>query len=285
MTARDSTPPIPNSDRPAPDLNKERDAFIQTFLKKGVQLTEELLRENERLRKRNAELEDENAMLCAQVKSDNAIRELISKIEELETEKKRLMSQFHEVEAQQGQYAATFAEVEAELANLASLYVASNQLHSTLSLRGVIRQLKEMLAQLVGARSYAIYFVSDDGSRLLPIAFEGVKAEELAPVKVGEGPIGHAFSSGSAEVAEDADVSHRSVTEPAASVPLRIEDRLIGVVAIFSTLPQKTRFLPVDYEFFKLLAAHAASAIVAARLFAEGGGKTPGIDSFLDLGV
>jgi hypothetical protein len=56
-------------------------------------------------------------------------------------------------------------------------------------------------------------------------------------------------------------------------------------VALFSTFEQKTRFLPVDYEFFKLLAAHAASAVVAARLFAEGGGKTPGIDAFLDLGM
>jgi putative methionine-R-sulfoxide reductase with GAF domain len=285
MTERKSRPPKSSSDRPPGDLNKERDAFIQTFLKKGVQLTEELLKENERLRRRSGELEAENAMLRAQVKSDTAIRELIQKIQALETEKNLLMSRFHEVEARTDEYASTFAEVEAELANLASLYVASNQLHSTLSLRGVIRQLKEMLAQLVGARSFAIYFVADDGSHLVPIAHEGIRTEQLAAVQVGEGPIGRAFSSGTSEVAEEADVSACSVASPAACVPLRIEERLIGVVAVFSTYEQKTRFLPVDYEFFKLLAAHAASALVAARLFAQGGGKTPGIDSFLDLGV
>ena len=285
MTERNSRPHKSRSDRPPNDLHKERDAFIQTFLKKGVQLTEELLKENDRLRRRAGELENENAILHAQVKSDAAIRELIQKIQELENEKNRLISRFHEVEARSDQFATTFAEVEAELANLASLYVASNQMHSTLSLRGVIRQIKEMLAQLVGARAFALYFVSDDGSTLVPIAHEGVRTADLGPVRVGEGPIGRAFTSGTSDVAEDADVSACNIQSPAACVPLRVEERVIGVAALFSTFEQKTRFLPVDYEFFKLLAAHAASAIVAARLFAEGGGKTPGIDAFLDLGV
>ena len=154
-----------------------------------------------------------------------------------------------------------------------------------MSLRGVIRQIKEMLAQLVGARAFAIYFVSDDGARLVPIAHEGIRTDELPTVRVGDGPIGHAFSTGTAMIAEEADVSACGVAQPAACVPLRIEDRLIGVMALFTTFAQKTKFLPVDYEFFKLLAAHAASAIVGARLFADGGGKTPGIDAFLDLGV
>ena len=140
-------------------------------------------------------------------------------------------------------------------------------------------------AQLVGARSFAIYFVSDDGNELVSIAHEGVRTDELPAVRVGEGPMGHAFATGTAMIAEESDVSACNVEAPAACVPLRIEERLIGVMAIFTTFAQKPRFLPVDYEFFKLLAAHAASAIVAARLFAEGGGKTPGIDAFLDLGV
>ena len=44
--------PATPSDRPPEDLKKERDAFIQQFFRKGAQFTEELLKENERLRDR-----------------------------------------------------------------------------------------------------------------------------------------------------------------------------------------------------------------------------------------
>lgn len=284
MTERKSRPPKSRSDLPPQDLHKERDVFIQTFFKKGAQLTEELLKENERLRRRMEGLEDENAALRAQVKSDNAIRELLHKIESLETEKTRLLSRFHEVEARSHEYQATFAEFEAELSNLASLYVASTQLHSTMSVRGVVRQIRELLAQLLGARAFAIYLVSDDGAELLPISHEGVRLDDVKPVAVGDGAIGGAFTSGTSSI-EEADLTACGLDKPAACVPLRLEDRVIGVVAIFSTFEQKTRFVPVDYELFKLLAGHAAAAMVAARLFADGGGKIPGIDAFRNLGV
>jgi hypothetical protein len=75
------------SDRPLPELKKERDAFIQTFFKKGAQLTEELLGENIRLRNRIAELDADNATLRTQLKSDDAIRDLLKKIDLLEHER------------------------------------------------------------------------------------------------------------------------------------------------------------------------------------------------------
>ena len=36
--------------------------------------------------------------------------------------------------------------------------------------RGAMRNIKELLNQLVGVRSLAVYFSDDDGKRLLPIA-------------------------------------------------------------------------------------------------------------------
>ena len=147
-----------------------------------------------------------------------------------------------------------------------------------------MRQIRELLAQLLGARAYAIFMVGENGNTLIPISFDGVRPDQLAPIPVGEGPIGGVFSSGTSAI-EEGDLDSCSVEKPAACVPLRLEDRVIGAVAIFSTFEQKTRFLPVDYELFKLLAAHAASAMISARLFSEGGGRVPAIDAFLDLGV
>ena len=80
------------SDVPVDDLKKERDAFIQQFFRKGAQLTEELLRENERLRDKVSDLESENGKLVAHLASDAAIRDLLRKIDQLESEKQDLLA-------------------------------------------------------------------------------------------------------------------------------------------------------------------------------------------------
>ena len=281
----DSPPARQESDRPSPSFNKERDAFVETFFKKGAKFAQDLLRENEQMRQRLSELEPENAAMRLQIKSDEAIRELLGKIHDLESEKQQLVSRFREVEAKSSEVEMTYAEVESELSNLASLYVASRQLHATMRLSGVLRQLREILEQFVGARTYGVYFLSDDATELVHIAGRGLADEGHARTKPGLGPIGAAFDSGAANISEDADVHERTLNQPAACIPMRIEDRVVGVIVIVSTFEQKTRFLPVDYEFFKLLSGHAASAIVAARLFAEADRQVPGIESFLDHGV
>src|SRR5689334_25260809 len=90
--------PDPN-DVPVDDLKRERDAFIQQFFRKGAQLTEELLKENERLRDKVAELEGENGKLVAHLASDTAIRDLLRKIDQLESEKQDLLKRNARVQA------------------------------------------------------------------------------------------------------------------------------------------------------------------------------------------
>jgi len=64
-----------------------------------------------------------------------------------------------------------------------------------------------------------------------------------------------------------------------------VDDKTVGVIAIFSTLAQKKRFDTVDFELFKLLGQHAAAALVSASLFAHTDRKLPGLEAFLDLSV
>ncbi len=280
-----SAPPAPpRSDRP-PSFNKERDEFIQTFFNKGARFTQELLRENELLNQQIGELEADNAAMRLQIKSDQAIRELLTKITELEAEKAQLLSEVREVEAKSSAVEMTYSEVETELANLAGLYVASRQLHSTMNVSSAVRQVKEILEQLVGAKTYAIFFLSDDATSLVRIASRGLDDSETGRMDLHAGLVGKVFSTGTSIIAEDGDLPSRREADPAACIPLRIADRVVGVIVIVATLEQKARFLPVDYEFFKLLSGHAASAIVAARLFADADRQVPGIESFLEHGV
>ncbi len=230
------------------------------------------------------DLETENANLRAKVEADHAVRELLQKIERLEIEKSELLSRFHRAEAISTEFTARVQEVESEFANLANLFVASNQLHSSLSPRGVTRRIKEVLAQLVGAERYAMYLVNPEGQQLIPIASEGVAGSDLLPVRIEGTRIGDVLRKGAAIVA-DFDPSRGTLQDPPAVIPLSLDDRVVGTIAIFSTLAQKNKFDAVDFELFKLLGQHAAQALVAASLFAQAEHKLPGLEAFLDLSV
>ena len=282
-TERKGPPKTRRSDPPRDEIKKERDEFIKNFFRKGAQLTEELVKEREAARSAIRSLEEENAKLRAQLASDDAIRDLLKKIEELEREKGQMLAQFREAQAESTQHQANASEIESELANLANLYVASYQLHSSFTPRGVMRHIKELLAQLVGAESFAIYLASENGE-LVPVASEGIADGELLPIPSGEGPIGRAFASQEASVT-DADPRTGSLAQPSVCIPLRIDDKTSGVIALFRTLEQKQAFLPIDQELFKLLGAQAMSALVAARLYTDRGGEVPPLSSFRDLGI
>jgi hypothetical protein len=278
------------SDRPPVDLaaqlKLQRESFVSTFFKKGAEFTEQLVAENDRLRGNLADLERENASLRTQLASDEAIRDLLRKIDELEREKQALLSHVHEAEAHSTQFTSRHAQIEEELANLANLHVASYHLHSTLRLPLVVRHLRELLQQLVGARAYAIFVADDSRNELVAIAAEGRTPEELVAIPFGAGEseddsraaVERAFVTGVAHVEEGAIDYERST--PAACLPMSIDDRAIGVIAIYALLPQKAAFVAVDFELFKMLGRHAASALVGAEFFAAADGRLPGVEVF-----
>ncbi|MGA3124869.1 MAG: GAF domain-containing protein [Polyangiaceae bacterium] len=274
------------SDRPASEvageLKEKRDAFLHTFFRRGAELTEELVGENRLLRDQLASLEDENASLKTQLASDRAIRDLLAKIEDLEREKARLLSRVND----QATITHRVAEIESELESFANLYVASFQLHSTLSVRTTVRHVRELLAQLVGARSVAIYLIDEVERTLVPIATDGVAIGTLPTIAVRDGAtaspleaiVERTYLTGVAHVDEAEPVGH-----PAACIPLQIEDRTVGVIAVIALLDHKKGFVTVDRELFKLLGAHAGSAVVAAYLWSQAGGRLPSPDTLREL--
>ena len=278
------------SDRPASavaaELKEKRDAFLQSFFKRGAELSDELVQENRRLREQINALETENAGLKTQVASDRAMRDLLKKIDQLEKEKTRLLSSVHEQEEITGQIANRFAQVEGELESFANLYVASFQLHLSARVRTVVRHVKELLQQLVGARSMAIYFADAEGHRLVPVASEGVELSALADVAVRDGVaedpvavvIERAFLTGVTYVA-DGPVASR----PAACIPLQVEDRPVGAIVLFDLLAQKAELVTVDRELFKLLGAHAGVSLVAAYAYTAADARLPTPDALRGL--
>lgn len=269
---------------PPPDLLKERDEVLQSF-NRGAKLTEQFMTEYTRMRERVLELENDNLRLRAQLEADDAMARLLSKVEKLERERSELMLRTEKAEKAQTVVDEQFAAVEGEFASLANLYVASNQLHSSLTPRGVVRRIKEILAQLVGAESYAVYLLSSDGKELVPIASEGVPGSSLGAISLFESPIGKVVQAGKSSIDDEREANVLDLENPPVIIPLVIDDSSVGAISIFATLNQKARFVGTDYELFKLLGHHAAIALVGASLFDQTGRKLPGAESFRDLSV
>jgi hypothetical protein len=146
----------------------------------------------------------------------------------------------------------------------------------------VNRRIREVLEQLVGAERFGVY-LSLDGRTLFPIAVAGF-AEEPALDGLFAGPVGDVARSGVAHIDDDADPSVGTVQKPPAVFPMQIDENIVGVIVIFNTFAQKTKFNTVDFELFKVLGQHAAAALMSSGLYAQAERKLPGPEAFGDLG-
>jgi putative methionine-R-sulfoxide reductase with GAF domain len=255
--------------------------FLEIFTK-GKEFTEELIRENQRLRYRVAALETES------VPADE-VQRLREQVSHLTEENRRIQQRFREVEEENKDFANRYIEIEEQNNNLANLYVASYQLHSTLDFREVIQIVQEIVINLIGAEAFAILLLDEKTNELKTIAFEG---DDVMPglgqisTRLGEGVMGNVARTGeSYYVNQDIDAEQGTITleKPLAAVPLKIKEHVIGLIAIYKLLQQKDAFSAVDYELFSLLAAHAATAIFSSKLYSQSERKLNTIQSFLDL--
>jgi len=254
------------------------DKFLEIF-NKGKEFTEELLRENQRLRYRVAELETEQSGLSAE-----ELDRLREQVQQLAEENKRMEERFREVEEENKGFASRYAEIEEQNNNLANLYVASYQLHSTLDFKEVIQIVQEIVINLIGAESFAILLLDEQTNELRPIASDGeMPGLQTISIRSGDGIIGWVAKSGESYYVDDVGSAEVTLQKPLAVVPLKIKHHVIGLIVIYKLLQQKDAFTAVDYELFSLLAAHAATAIFSAKLYSQSERKLNTIQSFLDL--
>ena len=265
------------SDDPA----KKSQEFFGMFLK-AKEFTEELLKENERLRFKVAHLQAEGGG-SAPVSSDDAVRGLQQRISELEDRLAQTETRYRKVEDENKEFADRYIEVEEQNNNLANLYVASYQLHSTLDYREVVRIVQEIVINLIGAEAFHLFMVSEKTGQLELESSEGQECP-VPTITMGEGRIGTAAKNGENYFADT--VAHQEPTpfdQPIAVIPLKFKETVIGVLTINKLLVQKTAFTTMDYELFTLLAGHAATAVFSAKLYSTSERKLTTLQGFLDM--
>ena len=264
------------------DTHQKGQNFLDLF-NKGKEFTEELLRENQRLRFRVASLEEGSEG----TEGNDELLHLRDEVLKLSEENKKIRERFEAIEDENKDFASRYLEIEEQNNNLANLYVASYQLHSTLDFREVIQIVQEIIINLVGAECFALLLLDERTNELKTIAYEGedmLDGVSTLSTRLGEGVLGTVAKTGeSYYINQDTGSGEIAIDSPLAAVPLTIKEHGIGLIVIYSLLQQKDAFTAVDYELFSLLAAHAATAIFSSKLYSQSERKLNTIQSFLDL--
>jgi hypothetical protein len=264
---------------------------LEDTLARAHAFTEKLIGENARLRQMLAARlsgHDDRAATQAAAARERALEAEVASLREqlarrAPAEPQPDTARVTELERQLVEARRRYAELEEQNNNLANLYVASYQLHSTLDFREVIAIVMEIVINLVGAEKFCLMLIDGKTSELAVIAAEGMTRTPNARIKVGDGIVGQAARSGEPWYRPKGDASEVDFFHPLAAIPLKIKDHVIGVIAVHGLFPQKEGFSSVDYELFNLLAGHAATAVFSAKLYSESERKLTTIQSFLDL--
>ena len=267
-----------------------RSLRVLELFEEGRQFTEELLRENERLRGQAVRLRQEMGELEHRLAQADVPRftERIRSLEDengaLREQLDDLRGQFAAVEGENREFADRYVQVERQNSDLINLYVASYRLHSTLEYVEVVAIIKEVVINMVGAERFGVYVLDEPANRLELIAHEELDEGQRGGVNIGQGPLGAAAERGVVWVAPNAmEAQEAGSGDPIACIPLKVGDRLIGAIAIHRLLVQKSGFEAVDFELFDLLGGHAATALYGSTLYRMSERKRTTLEGFVDL--
>jgi GAF domain-containing protein len=213
------------------------------------------------------------------VRGGEAVQRMRQSLERVERERQGLVRVAASLEDFVRTQDARFAELEQELNDTALLYVASYQLQARDQPREVLRHLRELLEQLVGVESFALYL---GGPEAKVIASRGLPEAQLGPQRTDQGPLAQAYAKRTPILVEPANAG--TLAQPLAVVPLLLAERVVGAIAIVKLFPHKQAWASVDEQLLSLLATHAASALLAAHLVRQAQQQSDLLGTLANLG-
>jgi hypothetical protein len=150
-------------------------------------------------------------------------------------------------------------DLEEYRAHLGRLCVAGAQLHDSEEPAESLRNLQDVLVNLLGSEQIAIWSMSADGHCLELRASLGIEVEPWRTVKMGEGVVGKAVANG-----EIAMPGSTAAGQPSLCIPLFLGRRVVGAVAVFRLLSHRSGFGPLDQDVFRLISRQAAFPLCCA---------------------
>lgn len=244
-------------------------AYVQRVHQDTQRYIRNLLADNERLRNLYESLEASRDLLDDERRRlERRVADLGEELDRLRRDNRRLTDEFERIEQENARFSSQYVEVEQRNSDLANLYVATYRLHGTLDRREVLQAIQEIVINLVGSEEFAVFETDDQGQRLELVASFGVDEERYRSLPLDGNGIGEIAARGEVFVASrDGGENGSAGAEPlTAVIPLHLDGRVTGAIAIFSLLPQKGSLSGLDDELFDVLATQAAAAVYCTRL-------------------
>ena len=149
------------------------------------------------------------------------------------------------------------------------IYSFSEKIAALLEVDGVAQLTLQEARHLIVATDGMILLLDDSGA-LTAIASFGEEMPSLRGFRRGAGIVGAIAASGNGEIVEDVDHDPRRAIEHTTikalvCAPMKVGERVIGVIALGSTMPMA--YTAAELKLLNTLALQAASAIENARLF------------------
>lgn len=256
------------------DEQPEPGKYAKTVHEETQDFIRSLLAENRELRELTARLESAKADLAEEVAS---LKERLTTARvDLETQRRseaRLEEELAQAEATSRRYSTEYVEVERHSSSLANLYVASYRLHGTLCRREVLDALEEIIVNLIGSEEYAILECGANPESLEVVAQSGMEPARLQHLATSSSLVKRCARTGELYSGNQNTErgGHDAEAGLTACIPLRLEKRVFGVIAISRLLPHKAELARLDLELFELLATQTASALYLTQLHAVAG--------------
>jgi hypothetical protein len=204
-------------------------------------------------------LQMENLMLKTQLRTLREVLEYSrSEREAIESQLKALTGRSHDPEPQ-------IAELTRLCMEMQALVAASTRLLAADTREEIFHAVQDIVANLIGSEEMALFELNAERTLLQAAAWCGISDAQKAPVTMGKGAIGEVASKGKAFFGDE------SQPGLAACIPLRVETEVVGVLAIFSLLPQKLQLEPGDLEVLKLLEERLGGMLLRSNTQAEEG--------------
>jgi hypothetical protein len=173
-------------------------------------------------------------------------------------ERERLRARLAEIEAENQRICDEYVAAQERSTDLAQLYVALERIHAGLSRADTLAALQEIVINVVGSEELAIF--ERRGDRLALVQSFGIDPEPWRELPAGRGALARA-AQGKLYVAGRDGSPEPGDEDLTACIPLRVGDRIAGVIAIFRLLGHKPVLGDTDQAVFDLLAAHAGVAL------------------------
>jgi len=192
-----------------------------------------------------------------------------------------LESRLKRTEADVAELAEELATSERQASRLMSLYVATYQLHASLEVREVEDAIVEIASNLLGVEKLALLLSDEEHGNFRVALTRGLQPDELpqfnSEYRGGDPVVDAALADGVVRVGPFPDSPALAV------VPLKVQGVIVGTIVFLRLFGHKPSLLVHDREMLDLLSAHAASALLAARSFANTERRLRTLESLVKL--